>query len=197
MAYRRIPEFAPADDYKAAMAKRMKETGWVAPSVLSRSKGVQAISPQEIYEFQMFDPMTLKAKPEQGAEIFEKECASCHRFGSKGNDFGPDLTTLNARFKKKDILDAILYPSKTISDQYESTIVDTRDGDIINGLLVKEDATKLLLKTAEVQRPIEVPKAQVKARRKSKTSIMPENLLDGYGQDQIAALIAYLRAGGR
>lgn len=197
MAYRRIPEFAPAEDYKAAMAKRMQETGWVAPSVLSRSKGVQAISPQEIYEFQMFDPMTLKAKPEKGAEIFEKECASCHRFGSKGNDFGPDLTTLNARFKKKDILEAILYPSKTISDQYESTIVDLRDGDIINGLLVKEDDARLQLKTAEVQRPIEVPKAQVKARRKSNTSIMPENLLDGYSQDQIAALIAYLQAGAR
>jgi putative heme-binding domain-containing protein len=194
LAYARLPEFAPAEDYKAAMAKRMKETGWGAPSVLSRSKGVQAVSAQEIFEFQMFDPMITMAKPERGAELFEKECASCHRFGGSGNDFGPDLTTLRRRFKKKDVLESILWPSKAISDQYESTIVETKDGDIINGLLVKEDAQKLLLKTAEVQRPIEVPKSRVRARRKSKISIMPEGMLDGYDQGAIASLIAYLQA---
>jgi len=194
LAYRRVPEFAPAEEFKKKMAERMARTGWQAPSVLTRERGVQAISAQEIFEYQMFDPMTLRAKPERGAQVFEKECSSCHRFGTAGNDFGPDLTTLRNRFKKKDVLEAILWPSKTISDQYESTIVDTKDGDVINGLLVREDRDKLLLKTAEFPGPIEIAKSQVKSRRKSKTSIMPEGLLDGYDQGGIADLLAYMQS---
>ena len=136
--------------------------------------------------------MTTKAKPEDGKKLFETECASCHRFGSIGKDFGPDLTTLSSRFQKKDVLEAILYPSKSISDQYQSWIVETRDGDAINGLLVSEDDRKLVLKTGDQPRPIEVLKSNLKAKRISRVSIMPENLLDGYGMNEISGLIAYL-----
>jgi putative heme-binding domain-containing protein len=195
LAWRRVPTFAPAAGYKAQMASRMAATGWAAPSVLSRSRGVASISEQEIFEYQMFDPMTLRASPGKGKEVFEKECSSCHRFGSSGNDFGPDLTTLAARFKKKDILEAILWPSKTIPDQYGSIIVDTKELGPVNGLLVKEDDARIVLKTGEAPKPIEIPKKEVTGRRKSELSIMPEKLLDGYGQEQIADLLAYLLSG--
>jgi putative heme-binding domain-containing protein len=143
---------------------------------VQRQQGVQAVSAQEVFEFQMYDPMTLKAKPEMGKKIFEKECSSCHRIGAEGKDFGPDLTTLASRFKKKDVLEAILWPSKTISDQYRSYIIETEDNDLINGLIVAEDTKRLVVKTADVERPIEVPKSSIKDRRISKISIMPEHL---------------------
>ncbi|MBS1825349.1 MAG: HEAT repeat domain-containing protein [Acidobacteria bacterium] len=184
-AWRRVPEFAPLEE----AAKQDREG---RPNVIARQKGVQAYSPQEIMEFQMFDPMTTKAKPEDGRKLFETECASCHRFGSAGKDFGPDLTTLSSRFQKKDILEAILYPSKSISDQYQSWIVETRDGDAINGLLISEDDRKLVLKTGDQPRPIEVLKSNVKTKRISRVSIMPENILDGYGMNEISGLIAFL-----
>ncbi len=184
-AWLRVPEFAPLKE-----SERQSREG--SPSVIARQKGVQAYSPQEIFEFQMFDPMTTKAKPEAGRKLFEDECATCHRFGSIGKDFGPDLTTLSSRFQKKDILEAILYPSKSISDQYQSWIVETKDGDAINGLLVSEDDTKMVLKTGEQPRPVEVLKSNVRSKRISKISIMPENILDGYGMNEISGLMAYL-----
>jgi putative heme-binding domain-containing protein len=190
-AFLKVPEFAPLQDMEALRTRR----GLLLPSVLARKRGVESVSPDEIYEFQMFDPMTLRARPERGREIYEKECASCHRFGDIGQDFGPDLTTINRRFKKKDILEAILWPSRTISDQYQSTIIETKEGDILNCLIVSEDAQKVTVKTAEVERPVEIAKSQIKDRRKSNTSIMPEGLLDGYGMIQIANLIAFLQAG--
>ncbi len=191
LAYLKVPEFAPLDDLEALRTRR----GHAQPSVIARQRGVRAVSPEEIYEFQMFDPMTLKAKAEEGKEPYEKECSSCHRFGATGTDFGPDLTTINRRFKKKDILEAILWPSRTISDQYHSVIVETKDGDLINCLILSEDAQKLTVKTADIERPIEIAKTQIKDRRVSKTSIMPEGLLDGYSMGQISNLIAYLQAG--
>ncbi|MEZ5404146.1 MAG: HEAT repeat domain-containing protein [Bryobacteraceae bacterium] len=179
LAYRRVPEFAPIPAAKAVPA-------------VARARGVASISEQEILEFQLFDPMTLRADPTRGKVIFEKECASCHRFGDAGNDFGPDLTTLAARFRKKDILEAILWPSRTVSDQYGSVIIETRQLGLVNGLLVREDANRIVLKTGDVPQPVEIPKREVTSRRKSDISIMPEKLLDGYGQGEIADLLAYL-----
>ncbi len=192
MAYTRVPAFAPLEENAQASKTR---SGLILPRVLARQKGSKTVSAQEIFEFQMYDPMTQRGQPEKGKEIFEKECASCHRHGNAGKDFGPDLTTISRRFKKKDILEAVLWPSKTISDQYGSIIVETKDGDVINALLVREDAQKLVLKTAEVERPIEVPKSKVRDRRPSKISIMPEGLLDGYSLDQISHLFAFLLSG--
>lgn len=191
-AYARVPAFAPLE--AGAPAARTRG-GLILPRVLDRQKGVKTVSAEEIFEFQMYDPMTLKADPEKGKEVFEKECASCHRFGSLGKDFGPDLTTVARRFQKKDILESVLWPSKTISDQYGSLIVETREGDVVNALLVREDAQKLVLKTAEVERPIEIPKAMVRDRRPSQISIMPEGLLDSYSMDQISDLFAFLLRG--
>ncbi|HUQ93936.1 MAG TPA: HEAT repeat domain-containing protein [Bryobacteraceae bacterium] len=188
-AYQRVPEFAPLKEGEKGVDGR--------PSVVARQKGVQAYSPQEIYEFQMFDPMTLQAKPEEGKKIFEEQCASCHRHGSLGKDFGPDLTTLTSRFQKKDILEAILWPSKTVSDQYQSWIVETKDGDTMNGLLVSEDDRKMVLKTGDQERPIELGKANVKSKRLSKVSIMPENAMDGYGMAEVSNLMAFLLGGGK
>jgi putative heme-binding domain-containing protein len=188
-AYTRVPAFAPVEAGAQAAQTR---GGLILPRVLERQKGVKTVSADEIFEFQMYDPMTLKANPEKGKEVFEKECASCHRFGSLGKDFGPDLTTVARRFQKKDILESVLWPSRTISDQYGSLIVETKEGDVVNALLVREDAQKLVLKTAEVERPIEIPKAMVRDRRPSQISIMPEGLLDSYSMDQISDLFAFL-----
>jgi len=191
-AWAKAPVFAPLD--KQAEATR---SGFIPSAAVVRGKGTKAISDREILEYQLFDPMTMKATVAKGAKVFETECAQCHRYGGLGKDFGPDLTNIASRFQKKDILDSILYPSKTISDQYSSIIVETKDGEVINAMLVSEDAKKLVLKTAEQERPMEVLKTQVKERRPSKVSIMPEGILNELNQGQIADLLLFLMKGPR
>ena len=135
-------------------------------------------------------------KPAEGQPVFEKLCATCHRFGDLGNDVGPDLTTLNSRFKKKDILESILWPSRIISDQYESYMIETTDGAIVTGAIVMEDDRRIVLRTAQnPDRPVQVPKAQIKTQQKSTVSLMPEELLTGLSHKEINGLIAFLRRG--
>ena len=69
---------------------------------------------EEIFEFE--NKQEQAGSPEAGRPIFEKICATCHRFGEAiGKDVGPDLTTIASRFKKRDVLESILWPSKVIS----------------------------------------------------------------------------------
>ena len=135
-------------------------------------------------------------KPAEGQPLFEKLCAACHRFGDLGTDVGPDLTTLNSRFKKKDILESILWPSRIISDQYEAFLIETTGGDIITGAVVMEDDRRIVLRTAQdPDRPVQVAKSQIKTQQKSTVSLMPEELLAGLSHQEINGLIAFLQAG--
>jgi putative heme-binding domain-containing protein len=137
-------------------------------------------------------------KPAEGQPVFEKLCASCHRFGELGTDVGPDLTTLSSRFKKKDILESILWPSKIISDQYEAVMIETDGGDIVVGAVVMEDDQRIVLRTAQnPDRPVAVPKSRIKTQQKSTVSLMPPGLLAGLSHTEINGLVAFLLAGAK
>jgi putative heme-binding domain-containing protein len=166
----------------------------VAEAANARAVGVKAISREELAEELIFTPQRQAPSPEAGRVVYEKVCAACHRFGSIGTDIGPDLTTISSRFQKKDIVESILYPSKAISDQYDVTMIETTDGEILSGMLVREDAQKLSMRTADqFGRPFEVAKSKIKKRQKSPISMMPEGLVDEFSIQQIAGLIAFMQ----
>jgi putative heme-binding domain-containing protein len=154
--------------------------------------GAPKLTPEEILEFQTRQSKTGSA--EAGRPIYEKVCASCHRFGEAiGKDVGPDLTTIVSRFKKQDVLESILWPSKVISDQYKSEMFEMKDGSIMSGVVVRENAINVFLRTAEsTERPVPVPKAQIANRAESAVSLMPPGLLDGYTQAEISNLLEFV-----
>jgi putative heme-binding domain-containing protein len=158
--------------------------------------GGQKRAPEEIMAVHTKD--TRAGNPEAGRPLFEKQCATCHRFGALGKDVGPDLTTITSRFKKQDILDAILWPSKVISDQYQSEMLELKDGKVITGVLVRESAAAVIVRTADnPEKPVSVPKGQIATRAPSTVSLMPEGLLDGLTDEQIADLLAFVSPGRR
>jgi putative heme-binding domain-containing protein len=152
------------------------------------------LTPEEIFEFQTKQDQA--GSPDAGRPIFDKVCASCHRFGEAiGNDVGPDLTTVASRFKKRDVLESILWPSKVISDQYKSEMFELKDGKILSGVIVRENANNVFLRTAEnPDRPVAVPKAEIANRAESTVSLMPVGLLDGYNQTDISHLLGFVLA---
>ncbi len=138
-------------------------------------------------------PLNAEAKPADGRPVFEKVCASCHKFGSLGKEVGPDLSTLASRIKKQEALEAILWPSRAIADQFQMTMIEKRDGAIVGGMVQREDATRVVLVTATaLDAPVTVLKSQIKFRQKSSTSLMPEDLLNEFTVPQVASLLAFL-----
>lgn len=151
------------------------------------------MTPEEILDYHLKDEKGGSAGA--GRAIYEKQCGACHIFGGIGKEVGPDLTTITSRFKKKDILDAILWPSKVISDQYQAEMIQLADGKVITGLLVRESPTAVFIRTGDnPERPVSVLKAQIAERAVSSISLMPEGLLDGLSHTDIANLLAFLMA---
>jgi putative heme-binding domain-containing protein len=154
----------------------------------------QKLTPEEIFDVQNKDERP--GSPEAGRPIYEKVCAACHRFGDAiGKDVGPDLSTIASRFKKRDVLESILWPSKVISDQYKAEMFQLKDGKVVSGVIVRENANSVFLRTADnPDRPLAVPKAEIADRAESTVSLMPAGLLDGYTQTDISNLLAFVLA---
>ena len=168
------------------------------PKLNAATGAAAGLTPEEILEFQLSEAATeTAAPPDQGKEIFAKRCAACHRFGEVGNLFGPELTGIESRLDKAAILEAILYPSRDVDERYRTLVVETADGHEIDAMVVREDDKVLLVKTTAEPHPISILKTQVRARRDSDKSIMPEGLLDGYDQNGIASLLAFLQAAAK
>jgi len=133
---------------------------------------------------------------ERGRQLYEDLCSSCHIFGDVGTSVGPDLTTLSSRFGKRDVLDSILWPSRTISDQYAVTIFELTDGTYASGVVIREDARAVYLKNAEhLDRPLPIAVGRIQDRTKSTVSLMPEGLVAEHSLDDIDSLVAYVLGG--
>jgi len=76
---------------------------------------------------------------EHGQRTFAAaRCIVCHRFGADGGATGPDLTQAGGRFQVRDLVEAIVEPSKVVSDQYRASIVQTADGRVVTGRIVSD-----------------------------------------------------------
>ncbi len=137
---------------------------------------------------------------ERGRQAFvDAQCISCHRMGVEGGGVGPDLTAVGARFKRIDVLESILDPSKVLSEQYQNITVELKDGEDHTGRLVDETTEELVLvpNQLEPNQRITVKKSDVKERRPSTTSPMPTALADVLSHDELLDLVAFLESGGR
>ena len=116
----------------------------------------------------------------------------------EGGNIGPDLTQLGTRFSAKDMLEAIIEPNKTVSDQYAATVFTMKDGSSILGRLTNENDKSYFIS----QNPFapetlrEVPKQDVASTKYSYISVMYPGLMNSMNEDEMKDLIAYLMAGG-
>ncbi len=131
----------------------------------------------------------------RGATMFAKaNCVKCHRFGEQGDTVGPDLTTVSRRFQRKEILESILYPSQVISDQYASQTIVTTDGRTITGMVSPVgDGSVIVLQLSGEK--VKIDRDDIEESTRSKTSAMPEGLLNALTLDEVGDLFAYLTQG--
>lgn len=194
-------------DYLPAEEKQLarEQVPWLSPELLASTDQLQltprrgpenkALSEQELSEYLLWDPMSYTGDPERGQPAFEKAyCANCHIHGDIGQEAGPDLTDVGKRFQRKDLIEAILYPSKTISDLWTAVEVITTDDEAIVGVVSREDGESVTLIIGTGGR-LALPRARIKSRRASKTSLMPEGLLDMLSLRETVDLFAFLEKG--
>jgi len=132
----------------------------------------------------------------RGQLLFHSEkaaCYTCHAIGYMGGTVGPDLTRVGAIRQERDLLESIVYPSASFVQSYAPVIVDTTDNDRQVGILKKDDAEEIALLTGPNQL-LTIPRAKIKGIRPSPLSLMPEGLEQLITKEDLADLLAFLKA---
>lgn len=125
------------------------------------------------------------------------QCAKCHRFSGQGGATGPDITGVGARFTPEYLLEAMIVPSKVVSDQYINHVIYTEDGRVVTGRVIEDDGKVLKVRTDPfAEKLTEISKAKVEESIPSKTSEMPQGLINVLTKEEVLDLIAYLRSAG-
>ncbi len=194
----------PADHPLAAQLRRMREIAHSDPAPNSRPE-IQLADPidadpkeqaRQKARLKELSAYLAKGNAKRGKALFDNAakslCILCHVKGEQGVEFGPDLTKIGAIRSKRDLLEAIVYPSASIARYYELVNVRTKKGETM-GLLLKDGVDKLIIAAGpgpEGEQP--VPLKDIIEAKYSNTSLMPQ-VFDGMLKPQeIADLIAYL-----
>jgi putative heme-binding domain-containing protein len=161
-------------------------------------------------EWKMEDFASLQENPSSNVALKNRDfqnglkmfgavgCFACHRFGNDGGMTGPDLTSAGLRYNAKDLLDQILNPSKEINEQFQPMLITKLDGDTVSGVIVNLNGDTIRVNTDPAS-PWElaiVDRKEVKSIETSKTSLMPEGLLNLLTKEEILDLLAYVLSGG-
>ncbi|MFQ5530288.1 MAG: hypothetical protein ACE5FP_08050 [Gemmatimonadota bacterium] len=133
----------------------------------------------------------------RGRELFfdaegPAPCAKCHLVEERGGDVGPELTSIAGTRTAAFIVEAILEPSVEIASGYESILIETTAGQIIDGVLRGENADSVSLATSDGE-VITLATSDIARQRMQDVSLMPDNFAELLSVTQLHDLLAYLR----
>ena len=120
-------------------------------------------------------------------------CSACHAIGYLGGKLGPDLTRIGQVRTEMDLIESIIYPSASFVRSYEPFTVVTKGGDDFTGSVRKDAPDEIVLGTGP-ETEARVARADVAELRPGKVSLMPDGLEQALTRQDLADLIAFLKA---
>ncbi len=179
----------PMEDGSVAIAQASTD-GWI-PKLIKDWKSS---------DFSEADLAIKSRSYNSGATAFKRiGCIQCHKVGSEGGEFGPNLAQLE---KKKQtasyVLGSLLDPSKDIDPKYALKTYLTTDGEVISGFVVSETDKEVHVKSdpRNPDKPTILLKEDIEQEKKSDKSAMPNGLLNYFTKEEVLDLVAYVLAAG-
>ncbi len=119
-------------------------------------------------------------------------CYTCHKIGTMGAEFGPELTTFGKQQATEIIVQAVAEPSASISHGFEGSEIKTKDGLTITGMVLS-NADPLIIKCmgGVIQT---VPQSRIASVKPMDKSLMYQPQQLGLSAQSIADIVAYLKS---
>jgi putative membrane-bound dehydrogenase-like protein len=138
-----------------------------------------------------FTALAAKAGDAAKGKTLVALCQACHMINGQGGLIGPNLSGAGAMGMEA-VIRNIIEPNAAIEAAYRIFQVKLKAGEVIEAFYVSEDATAYVIRQAGGA-DRRVPKAEVASAKYLRRSLMPEGLLDGFTDEQVTDLFAYLK----
>jgi putative membrane-bound dehydrogenase-like protein len=132
----------------------------------------------------------------RGRAVFNSEktaCFTCHAIGYLGGNVGPDLTHIAKIRTDRDLLESVIFPSLSFVRGYEPVTVTTKDGRVFNGVIRKDNATEMVLATG-INTEVRLAREDIDEIQPSQVSVMPAGYDGLLNRQELADLLAFLKA---
>ena len=136
--------------------------------------------------------------PVRGELVYRKlelGCVSCHAIGGAGGKVGPDLTSIGASAPLDYLVESIYYPNRKIKEGYHSMVVETKDNQVLFGMLENQNENEIFLRDVANQRTT-VSKANIRKQTQG-NSLMPSGLIDRLARQDQVDLFSFLSRLGK
>ena len=188
--------YVPPANRDALAARFEAAVPRVAAAPTQGGFGNVSIAEEELFEELVYNPNIREGDPAGGVVAYERAlCGTCHTFGPIGREFGPDLTTVNQRFSRRDLVRAVVFPHETVSDLWQVEEITRNNGQVVTGSIYREDASSLVVQIPGSTQQVTIAKADIRSRQRSERSPMPEGLLNYLNGAQRRNLFLLLEAG--
>lgn len=184
------------DDFDVASAERMAQHLRNNPQVLdllkqARDREAKSKQQQSVRLDQLMKATAqLEGKPETGKILFQS-CLMCHKVGDQGHDIAPALDGSGHR-EREALLTAILEPNAAIESAYQLFRVRKKDDSTLEGYRFQDDENGVTLAFMGGAK-LFIPAAEIASKSfVSGRSFMPTGLIDGYSDQNVADLLAYI-----
>jgi quinoprotein glucose dehydrogenase len=131
---------------------------------------------------------------ERGREVFRShpngQCVRCHEAGGEGQQVGPVLKGIAGRVNREYLLESLIDPSARIADGFATVSLETRDGEVWDGIRIAENDREITLRlgTGVVQT---IRRSDIARQATSTVSAMPP-MGEVLTRAEIRDLVAYL-----
>jgi putative heme-binding domain-containing protein len=132
----------------------------------------------------------------RGRQLFfgnKAACSACHRIGEEGGDLGPNLAGIGDIRTRRDLLEAVVYPSASFARNFEPFTVATTSGHIHSGVMSRATSDAIFIITAE-RTTVRIPRSEIDKDGiiPGKMSIMPQGLDRILHPTELRDLLAFL-----
>jgi putative heme-binding domain-containing protein len=138
----------------------------------------------------------LRGEPDAGQEIFlsaKLGCFGCHRAVGRGGGVGPDLSRIGAIRSRTELLESIVFPELTVTPDYRTVVVATRDGRVMTGLVIRDTPEAVTVRTADLSE-VRTGRADVEEITPTAGSLMPDGLEMVMTRQELCNLLEFLAA---
>ena len=158
-----------------------------ANKLINQLRGPEAKKKAEWIE--KLTPVVLRPGDKaKGKELFIKNCAGCHKLGGIGRDVAPALTGMGAHGPAQ-LLTPIIDPNRNVEANYIGTHVETVTGDILLGIIARENKAGIVLKDATGEKVIR--RDDIESIKSTNRSLMPEGF-EALGGEALRDLLAFV-----
>jgi putative membrane-bound dehydrogenase-like protein len=173
----------------AAQAKKLADAWKISNSAPTGPKLI-TMKPEAI----LAAAMKMKGDAARGEGVYSKlTCNKCHTVKADEPIRGPYLPNVAKTYKREQLIESILLPSKTLAQGFVTNIFILNDGKSVVGFVTNEAAEEVTIRNAEGNE-LKIKVEDIDERAKQTISVMPEGLVKDLTLDDFAALIAYLES---